>query len=132
MAEAVQLELVSGRYVVCRLAPDAALPDDGRDTALYAAVRTEDELSVVCAAQRAPAGVPGEGPFAALRVRGTLDFALVGVLASLTRPLADAGVSVFAISTYDTDYLLVRAEELERAVGALREAGFVVSAGAGG
>lgn len=95
--------------------------------ALFAAVRTDQELSIVCDVERAPAGCPREGPFAALRVCGTLDFALVGILAGLTRALAEAEISVFALSTYDTDILLVREDALESAVAALRDAGFAVS-----
>ena len=84
-------------------------------------------MSVVCPVERAPAGARAEGPFAALRVAGTLDFSLTGVMAGLAGALADAGLSVLAISTYDTDYLLVRRGELEAAAAALRGAGHTVS-----
>ena len=70
-----------------------------------------------------PADVRREGGWRALRVAGLLDFGLTGVLASLVGPLADAGVPVFALGTFDTDWLLVRAGDLERALDALRAAG---------
>ena len=66
-----------------------------------------------------------------LAVRGPLDFTITGVLAALAAPLATAGISIFAVSTYDTDYLLVREHELDRAVRALREAGHIISGGGG-
>ncbi len=78
---------------------------------------------MVCAREAVPAGVRCEGGFRCLRVAGTLDFALVGVLAALLAPLAAAGVSAFAVSTFDTDYLLVREADLGRAADALRAAG---------
>ena len=73
-----------------------------------------------------PDGVRCERGWQCLRVAGTLDFSLVGVLASLIEPLADAGVSVFAASTFDTDYLLLKTSDFERAVGVLRRAGHTV------
>jgi hypothetical protein len=82
---------------------------------------------VVCAFDAVPAGTMCEGPWRMLAVRGPLDFALTGVMASLATPLADAAISLFTISTYDTDYLLVRAGDLDRAVQALTRAGHRVS-----
>lgn len=81
---------------------------------------------MVCAESAVPAGLRCERAWRALRVEGPLDFALTGVLASLALPLAEAGVSIFAISTFDTDYVLVQEENLERAVNALRLAGHEV------
>ncbi|HET8976384.1 MAG TPA: ACT domain-containing protein [Solirubrobacterales bacterium] len=120
---ALRLEPVAGDYVVCRLPAGAAPPPDPGRGALFSATRTADEVSVVCPADAAPAGARTEGPFAALRVSGALDFSLTGILASLAAPLAEAGVSVFAISTFDTDYLLVPRERLDDAREALAAAG---------
>jgi hypothetical protein len=88
--------------------------------------RTPTELSAVCAAHSVPAGTVCEAPWRMFAVRGPLDLTLVGVLASLTAPLADAAVSIFAVSTYDTDYLLVHAGDLDRAIDALTRVGHVV------
>jgi hypothetical protein len=82
---------------------------------------------VVCAFDAVPAGTVREGPWRMLAVRGPLDFALTGVMASLATPLADAAISLFTISTYDTDYLLVRARDFDRAVQALTRAGHRVA-----
>lgn len=85
--------------------------------------RTAEELSVVCPAARVPDGVRVEGPWQAIAVRGPLDFALTGVLASLAVPLADARISLFAVSTFDTDYILVRAADVAQAQAVLTAAG---------
>lgn len=108
---------------VCRLPADAPLPTDPGPSPLWSVTRTADELSLVCGWPHAPAGARREGPWRALQVAGPLDFALTGVLASIAAPLAEAGVSIFAVSTFDTDYVLVREERLADAVAALRRAG---------
>jgi len=82
-----------------------------------------DELSVVCPEGRVPPGVALEGGWRALRVEGPLDFALTGVLLCVAAPLARAAVPIFVLSTYDTDYVLVREDRLEDAVRSLAEAG---------
>jgi hypothetical protein len=94
--------------------------------AFFSATRTRDELSVVCEEAAVPDGVKAEKGWAALRLHGPIPFGTTGVLSSLTAPLAEAGISVFAISTFDTDYLLVKAVSLSGAVAALRKAGVEV------
>lgn len=117
------LEILPGRFAVCRLPADQPLPRLGPGPALLALVRTSDELSLVCPEQDAPQGARAETGWRALKVLGPLDFALTGVLASLAGPLALAGVSIFAVSTFDTDYLLVREAALSAARTALESAG---------
>ena len=90
-------------------------------------MRTAAEVSVVCDAAGVPDGAAAERGWRALTVEGPLDFALTGVLAALAVPLAAAGVSIFAVSTYDTDHVLVRSERLADAVAALRAAGHTVA-----
>lgn len=125
MSQGIALQVEPGQLAVCRLPADAELPAWARG-AFLSLTRTRDELSIVCDAAGVPAEQTAQGPFRALRVVGTLDFALTGILAGLTAPLAAAGVPVFAISTYDTDYLLVRTERLGDAITALRSAGYEV------
>lgn len=124
---ALALDLLPGAYAVARLPPASPVPAWAHDATLSALVLTADELTVVCPGARVPGDVPHEGPFRALAVRGPLDFALTGVLASLAEPLARAGVPVFALSTFSTDLLLVRGGDLDRAVAALRAAGHAVA-----
>lgn len=121
------LEWLPGRFAVCRLDPAHPVPGWACGVAagapLLCVTRTERELSIVVHEELVPAGLDVSAPvqrgFAALRVVGTLNFALVGVLARLTAALAAANVSVFVVSTYDTDVLLVREHEREPAAQAL-------------
>jgi hypothetical protein len=123
----MDLQLAPESMSVCRLDPAAqpTPPDDMRP--LWSVSFTEDECSVVCAAGAEPAGSLIEPGWRVLRVVGTLDFALTGVLADLAGTLAAAGVSTFAVSTYDTDYFLVKDDDLSRAVVALTSHGHSVT-----
>jgi hypothetical protein len=114
------------RLAVCRLPVEAPFPDWARPGDLLALVRTRDELSVVCPERFVPPNVRAERGWRAFQVQGPLDFSLVGVLVSIAAPLAEASVSIFALSTYDTDYVLVKEGDLERAIQALNQAGFLV------
>lgn len=120
------LRLLSGSFAVARLAPDADEPSwiAGEVTCV---ARTPTELSVLCADDVVPESVRSTGPWRCLEVEGPLDFAEIGILSALTAALADAGVSVFAFSTFDTDYLLVRSERLGAALEALERAGHRVA-----
>ena len=100
------------------------MPEWALDSPLFAVVGTADELSVVCPVYRVPRDVLIEAGWRCFQVLGPLDFALIGVLASLARTLAEAGVSIFVISTYDTDYLLVKEADYARAAQALRDGGY--------
>ena len=122
------LARIPGRFAVARLAPDAPIPTWATG-ALTSITRTADELSIVCDNDAVPGGVYAMRDFAALRVLGTIDFAVVGVLAAMTRVLAEAAVSVFAFSTFDTDYLLVRTSDYGRARQALSSVAVFVDEG---
>lgn len=117
----LKLRLLEGRFSVCRLAGGAVLPPDllAAHCDFVSITRTADELSVVCPEELAPAGAKVQPGWRAFKVQGPLDFALTGIIASLTAPLAEAKVSVFTVATFDTDYLLVREGDLEAAKAAL-------------
>ena len=121
------LAVIDEELAICRLTPLATVPEWAGGARLFSLTRTEDELSIICGYSRVPDELPPdvklEGPWRALRVVGTLDFDEVGVLASLATPLADAGISIFVLSTYDTDYLLITADDLAATVDVLRSAG---------
>ncbi|UMP04341.1 ACT domain-containing protein [Amycolatopsis sp. EV170708-02-1] len=124
------IDVRPGEYAVARLAPDAPVPAnllDPGEPVLISLTRTPEELSVICPAGLAPAGATVEDGWRLLSVRGPLAFTLTGVIAALSSELAAAGVALFSMSTFDTDHVLVRAAELERAVKALREAGHEVT-----
>ena len=121
------LALLPGHHAFCRLEPAAGLPGWAMAGAFCSVTRTAEELSIVCPEDAVPAGVRCEGGWRLLRVEGTLEMGLVGIMAALTAPLAQAGISLMAIATFDTDYLLVREATLGRALAALRGAGHGVA-----
>ncbi|SEQ54399.1 hypothetical protein SAMN05216188_103394 [Lentzea xinjiangensis] len=114
-----------GEYTVTRLAPAAPVPTGLLDLTgvLVSVTRTSDEVSVIAPSSFAIAGGDQERGWRLLTVRGPLEFTLTGIMAALAGELAAAGVSLFALSTYDTDHLLVKHADLGRAVVALRSAG---------
>ena len=126
MIYSLTLTVVPARFAICRLAPDAPLPAWATAGEFVSFTRTPEELSIVCRQATVPEGVVAERDWRCIKAEGPLDFSLTGVLASLTSPLAEAGVSVFALSTYLTDYLLVREDDLERAVDALNSGGHYI------
>lgn len=125
----MELDVHPGTLAVCRLDPSTPEPSwlDTSADPLVSVTRTATELSIVAPQAAVPSEVAAERGWSALSVRGPLDFSLTGVLAELARPLADAGVPIFVVSTYDTDWLLVREDHLTRAITALRAAGHVVT-----
>jgi hypothetical protein len=122
----VTLDLLPGSFAVCRLGADAIAPSWATGGAFSSITRTPGELSIVCASDQVPAAVVAERGFRVLAVRGPLDFGLVGIVAQLAGVLAAATISIFVLSTYDTDYLFVRDADLERAAAALRAADHTV------
>ncbi len=120
---ALALTILPGTLAVCRLDPGDAVPAWAWAREPACVARTRDELSVVCAAEAVPAGVRSEGGWRCLKAEGPFDFALTGILSAILAPLAAAAIPIFAFSTYDTDYIMVKAENLDRATEALRAAG---------
>lgn len=121
----VELALLRVRLGIWRFAADAPTPAWAVGE-FVSVTRTQRELSVVAPEESAPPDLRGERGWRALEVAGPLDFALTGVLAALTAPLAAAEIAVFTVSTYDTDYLLVKDDLVERAVAALTASGHAV------
>lgn len=122
----MRLELLDGELAICRLEPGASIPAWACGE-LVATVRTGEELAVVCGAAAVLAGVHADRGWRALRVAGTLDLTLTGVLAAILEPLAAAEVPIFAVSSFDTDYVLVPGARLADAAAALRGAGHEIS-----
>lgn len=121
----MQLVILPEMLAVCRLAPDQPIPQwvHIQRVTLLSITYTEEELSIVCPEIMVPSGVQRERAWRALKVQGPLDFSLTGILASLAGPLAEQGIAIFALSTYDTDYMLVKSIMLERACAMLRQHG---------
>jgi hypothetical protein len=112
---------------VVRLAPGAEVPAWAESSSVFSVTATATETSLVCAARSVPTKARSRKPFTAFAVQGTLDFALTGVLAGLLEPLADEAISVFTLSTFDTDWILVPADRADDAAEAWRRRGHTVA-----
>lgn len=123
MNQFLDLLVLDDRFAVCRLDPQSVIPEWAFQGNFFSITRTIDELSIVCPEASVPEDTKGERGWRTLRVVGTQDFSLVGVLASLTAPLALAKISLFAVSTFDTDYLLIKDKDLSRAIAVLEASG---------
>jgi uncharacterized protein len=124
----LKLQLLPQEFAVCRLAHDAALPQ-WATRGFFSVTRTPDELSIVCESKYVPSSVKSERGWRCFQLQGPFPFEMTGVLASVLGPLATAGVSIFAVSTYDTDYVMVKQKQLAKAVRALRQSGNEVLSG---
>jgi hypothetical protein len=122
-SRSLEIQLLPQHFAMVRLAPDAPIPDWATRGPFFSVSRTAEELSVVTETQNVPGSVQSQAGWRILKVQGPFVLTEVGVLASLASPIAEAGVSLFALSTYDTDYLLIGAEQLEKAASALERAG---------
>lgn len=109
----MRLEVLSRHFAIVKLDPAAPVPEK-----FFSVTRTPEELSVV---YETP-----EGEWRCLKVEGPLDFSLVGILASIVEPLARAGIPIFAISTFDTDHVLVKVDKVDAAIAALETAGHII------
>lgn len=114
---------LSGSFAVCRLPPDAPMPELVPNDSFTSATRTADELSIVCPMGQAPACAKCESPWTCFKLQGPFPFSQTGVLASFINPLAEHGVPIFAIATFDTDYVLVKEEHASTARQVLKAAG---------
>jgi hypothetical protein len=121
-----ELAVLAESFAIVRLRADAPLPSWAVQGNFFSVTRTADELSTVCAINQVPSGLALQTGWRALKVKGPFTLSEIGVLAELTATLAQAKVSVFAISTFDTDYLLVSEKNLAVAIAALRAAGHAV------
>ena len=121
------LDVLPGTLAVCRLDGNAGVPDWASGT-ITSITRTADELSIVCSQDNVPENITSEPGWRCLRVAGPLEFSMVGVIASLTGILATANISVFVVSTFDSDLVLVKQADLEAAIESLTAAGHAISA----
>ena len=119
----LRYSVLEDRFAVCQLAPTAALPEWALRGSVFSITRTQTELSVVCSEEHVPAGVRAEFGWACLRLQGPFPFEMTGVLAAFLNPLAAAGIAIFAVSTFDTDYVLLKNDRLNAALATLEKAG---------
>ena len=125
------LSVLEGNFGVCRLGTGSEIPAWVYGSNFFSVTRTPEELSIVCQESSIPANIPAgtqaERGWNCLKVEGPLDFGLTGILAGISRTLAENDISIFAVSTYDTDYILVREKDLECACKALERAGYEIT-----
>ena len=120
----MDLSFVTDSFAVCRLSPDSEVPAWAwSDRSFLSITYTVDELSIVCPLAYVPPDVPAERHLVAIKVEGPLEFTLTGILSSLAAPLTTAGIAIFAISTFDTDYLLIKEQQMASARQVLTAAG---------
>ncbi|MBX3390289.1 MAG: ACT domain-containing protein [Phycisphaeraceae bacterium] len=119
----LQLRVLPGLFAYARLEPGAEPPTWAENETLFLRVRTRTEQCVICPDSAVPPGIRKEGPWRIIGIDATLDFNQVGIIASLAVPLADAGISIAPIASFDTDYILVRESDLDRAKAVLTQAG---------
>jgi len=110
-------------FVICRLDKDAPIPDWAVQGNLYSVTRTKDELSIVCPLINVPKGIVCNQGWSCLKFKGPLDLSLTGIISSIASTLERENISLFSISTYDTDYVMVKEKNLEQAIFALTKAG---------
>lgn len=122
----LSLSVLPHSLAICQLQPGERIPDQVYAADFWSITRTQTEISLVVPENLAAPSWKTSLPWRALKVAGPLDFTLVGILASLSTTLANAGISIFAISTFDTDYLLVKAADLEKTVKVLSAQGHLV------
>jgi hypothetical protein len=122
----LSLKILPDRLAVCRFEPSAPLPEWIDQPGFYSITRTEEELSVVCSEERVPPGAESEAGWRCFELMGPFNFSEIGVISSLTQPLTASGVSIFVISTFDTDYLMVKEKDFTKAIDTLLAQGHQV------
>ena len=120
----MRLELLDDTFAIHRLSPSAKIPDEVFGEAFFNIVKTQEELSIVCRNALTLNSERSSQDWSCIKVSGPLDLNATGILVKLSRVLAKAQISIFAISTYGTDYILVKADKAAEAVAALNTAGF--------
>lgn len=113
------MKLLKEKYSVCKLEPEDVIPLWVDTKNFVSITRTEDELSIVCIDKNIPEGIKAEKDWRVLKIEGPLDFSLIGILAKVSSLLAEEEISIFAISTYDTDYILLKEAKLDNAIKTL-------------
>ena len=113
------MKLLNEKFGVCRLNKNELIPDWVKNSDFYSITKTSDELSIVCSQDSIPNNIKCEKDWRTLKVEGPLDFSLIGIISSISTILALKRISIFAVSTYDTDYILVKNKDIDNAILAL-------------
>lgn len=123
MTRTLRFSRVPGSFAISRLAASAAVPEWALRGLFFSVTSTGEELSIVCPSAQVPGEIVHENGWACLKLHGPFPFSETGILASFVRPLSERAIPIFAVSTFDTDYVFVKQEWVEKAVQALCDAG---------
>ena len=113
------MKLLKEKYGICRLDKAELIPQWTTVSDFFSVTKTSDELSIVCNENNIPSGIKCEKNWRVLKIEGPLDFSLIGIIASISSILEQKSISIFAVSTYDTDYILVKDKDIDNAIDAL-------------
>jgi uncharacterized protein len=124
----LRFSLLSETFAICRLDPTTSIPEWAFRPAKFASItRTTDELSIVCPEANVPTGLKSDAGWICLKLEGPFPFSMTGVLASFINPLSSNRIPIFAVATFDTDYVLIKQEFWEPASAALESAGHKIA-----
>ena len=123
----LKLSLLKDKYGICSLPATAPIPDWALNEAMLSITRTKDELTIVCRHDLIPPQCMSDLNWRCFRIDGTFDLYQTGVISSISSTLAEAGISIYVISTYDTDYFLVQEDKLEQTISVLSNSGHSIT-----
>lgn len=124
--EKLKIRLLQGIYAVCQISNREKVPSWVEEKGFFSVTKTEDEISVVMLQDKISKEIKAEKDWRILKVEGTLDFSLIGILAKISSVLAENQISIFVISTFNTDYILVKEENIEKAMAVLNLEGYEI------
>jgi hypothetical protein len=124
MKEAIKLEILEPLFGIVKLEQNSNIPKWVANEYFYSITKTAAEISVVCLQRNIPDNKICEKDWKVIKIAGSLDFSMVGIISKLSTVLADGGISIFVISTYDTDYILIKKRDIENTIELLKEAGY--------
>ena len=127
MLGALKLSLLEEKYGICSLPKDAPIPHWVSKESLVSITRTDKELTIVCKQDIIPSKLQSDLNWRCFKIDGSFDLSQIGVISSISSPLADAGISIYVISTYDTDYFLVKDDNLEKTISVLSNFGHSIT-----
>ena len=122
----LQLSLLKDKYGICTLPNTAPIPDWALTQSLASITRTEKELTIVCRLEILPSQYQSDLKWRCFKIDGSFDLNQIGVISSISSPLADIGISIYVISTYDTDYFLIQEQNLEKTISVLSSSGHYI------
>jgi hypothetical protein len=123
----VVLNLIEGTFGVCKLREIDEVPEWAKNDKFVSVTRTNEELSIVCSEEDIPQDITAELHWKILKIEGILDFSLIGIIAKISSILTEKGISIFVISTFNTDYILIKDENINKSICALEEEGYIIN-----